>query len=235
MYHERTVSGGSPYVTRPAGRRVGRGRAAGPARWRPGRSGHGPSRRAATRELIGEVQRWSGRDRAHASASRTGIRYGTHDGPGGGHHPALRRDLVGAHVVDRVRARRATRGRLGTTRTISARPASLYLMRQAACIGGGTTEMSRNVISVVLRLLVDPDKYPGTPPVLRSYSLSDLPAAGHFRISVKNELNGIGSSFLCNRARQGDLLDVSAPRGSFTLRPGQSPVVLLSAGVAQLP
>src|SRR5271167_1418448 len=84
---------------------------------------------------------------------------------------------------------------------------------------------------VVLRLLVDP----GKPPVLRSYSLSDLPAADHFRISVKNELNGIGSSFLSNRAREGDLLDVSAPRGSFTLRPGQSPVVLLSAGVGATP
>jgi ferredoxin-NADP reductase/MOSC domain-containing protein YiiM len=84
---------------------------------------------------------------------------------------------------------------------------------------------------VVLRLLVDPDK----PPVLRSYSLSDLPAADHLRISVKSELNGIGSSFLCNRAREGDLLDVSAPRGSFTLRPSQNPVVLLSAGVGATP
>ncbi len=84
---------------------------------------------------------------------------------------------------------------------------------------------------VVLRLLVDE----GKTPVLRSYSLSDLPAVDHFRISVKNELNGIGSSFLCNRAREGDLLDVSAPRGSFTLRPGQSPVVLLSAGVGATP
>ena len=84
---------------------------------------------------------------------------------------------------------------------------------------------------VVLRLLVDPDK----PPVLRSYSLSDLPAADHFRISVKSELNGIGSSFLCNRVREGDVLDVSAPRGSFTLRPGQNPVVLLSAGVGATP
>src|SRR5205807_9280322 len=45
---------------------------------------------------------------------------------------------------------------------------------------------------VVLRLLVGP----GKSPVLRSYSLSDLPAADHFRISVKNESNGIGSSFL---------------------------------------
>ncbi|MGO9589790.1 MAG: MOSC domain-containing protein [Candidatus Acidiferrales bacterium] len=84
---------------------------------------------------------------------------------------------------------------------------------------------------VVLRMLVDP----GKPPVLRSYSLSDLPAADHFCISVKSELNGIGSSFLCDRAREGDVLDVSAPRGSFTLRPGQSPVVLLSAGVGATP
>ena len=84
---------------------------------------------------------------------------------------------------------------------------------------------------VVLRLLVEP----GKSPVLRSYSLSDLPAASYFRISVKNELNGIGSSFLCNRAGEGDLLDVSAPRGSFTLRPGQGPVILLSAGVGATP
>jgi len=84
---------------------------------------------------------------------------------------------------------------------------------------------------VVLRLHVDPDKAP----VLRSYSLSDLPGADHFRISVKSESNGIGSSFLCNRAREGDVLDVSAPRGSFTLRPGENAVVLLSAGVGSTP
>jgi ferredoxin-NADP reductase/MOSC domain-containing protein YiiM/ferredoxin len=84
---------------------------------------------------------------------------------------------------------------------------------------------------IVLRLHVDPDK----PPVLRSYSLSDLPRADHFRISVKGESNGIGSSFLCTRTREGDLVEVSAPRGSFTLRPGESPVVLLSAGVGATP
>jgi ferredoxin-NADP reductase/MOSC domain-containing protein YiiM len=84
---------------------------------------------------------------------------------------------------------------------------------------------------VVLRLLVDSSK----PPVLRSYSLSDLPAADHLRISIKSELHGIGSSFLCNHVREGDTLDVSAPRGSFTLRPGQNPLVLLSAGVGATP
>jgi len=84
---------------------------------------------------------------------------------------------------------------------------------------------------VVLRLPVDPDK----PPVLRSYSLSDLPGADHVRISVKLESNGIGSSFLCNRTRQGDVLGISAPRGSFTLRSGENPVVLISAGVGATP
>jgi ferredoxin-NADP reductase len=84
---------------------------------------------------------------------------------------------------------------------------------------------------VVLQLFLDQ----GKPPVFRSYSLSDLPTADHLRISVKSELNGIGSSFLCNRTREGDVLDVSAPRGSFILRPGPSPVVLISAGVGATP
>jgi ferredoxin-NADP reductase/MOSC domain-containing protein YiiM len=84
---------------------------------------------------------------------------------------------------------------------------------------------------VVLRLPVDPEK----PPVIRSYSLSDLPGAEHYRISVKSESSGLGSSFLCNRVREGDILDVSAPRGSFTLRRGDNPVVLLSAGVGATP
>ena len=84
---------------------------------------------------------------------------------------------------------------------------------------------------VVLRLVV----VRGQAPILRSYSLSDLPAADHFRISVKAESNGVASSFLCNRVQEGDVLDVSAPRGSFTLQPGENPVVLLSAGVGATP
>jgi len=84
---------------------------------------------------------------------------------------------------------------------------------------------------IVLRLQVAPDQ----PPILRSYSLSDLPALDHFRISVKSESNGIGSSFLCNHVREGDVMDVSAPRGTFTLRSGEGPVVLLSAGVGATP
>ena len=98
-------------------------------------------------------------------------------------------------------------------------------------IDGQAFALSRAGQFVVVRLLVDP----GKPPILRSYSLSDLPMADHFRITVKSESQGVGSSFLCNRVREGDLLEVSAPRGNFTLHPGRDPVVLLSAGVGVTP
>lgn len=75
----------------------------------------------------------------------------------------------------------------------------------------------------------------GKPAILRSYSLSDQAASDHFRISVKREAQGIGSSFLDSRVREGDVLEVSAPRGSFTLRSGDTPVVLISAGVGATP
>jgi ferredoxin-NADP reductase/MOSC domain-containing protein YiiM len=72
-------------------------------------------------------------------------------------------------------------------------------------------------------------------PVLRSYSLSDLPGSGHYRISIKEEPHGIASTYLSTQLRAGDVLDVSAPRGAFTLRDGDLPVVLLSAGVGVTP
>jgi ferredoxin-NADP reductase len=45
----------------------------------------------------------------------------------------------------------------------------------------------------------------------------------------------LAGAFIDERVRIGDVLDVSAPRGSFTLRSGNSPVVLLSAGVGTTP
>lgn len=84
---------------------------------------------------------------------------------------------------------------------------------------------------VVLRMRPKPE----APPLLRNYSLSDLPSAARYRISVKREVNGAASSYLHTQVRAGDELDVSAPRGSFTLRSADSPVVLLSAGVGATP
>jgi ferredoxin-NADP reductase/MOSC domain-containing protein YiiM len=84
---------------------------------------------------------------------------------------------------------------------------------------------------VVLRLQVNPDQ----PPILRSYSLSDLPGVDSFRISVKLESKGVGSSYLHDKVLEGDVLEMSAPRGSFTLRTGKGPIILLSAGVGATP
>jgi ferredoxin-NADP reductase len=84
---------------------------------------------------------------------------------------------------------------------------------------------------VVLRLPIQS----GAPPVLRSYSLSGLPGSGHYRVSIKQEEKGLGSTYLRTRIKPGSNLEVSAPRGSFTLRSGSEPVVLLSAGVGATP
>jgi ferredoxin-NADP reductase len=54
-------------------------------------------------------------------------------------------------------------------------------------------------------------------------------------VSVKQEEHGTASTFLHHQIKIGDALDVSAPRGSFTLRQGNDPVVLLSAGIGATP
>ena len=76
---------------------------------------------------------------------------------------------------------------------------------------------------------------PTRQPLLRNYSLSDLPSADHYRVSVKLEDHGVASGYLHHDLHSGDVLDVSAPRGTFTLKPGDGPVVLLSAGVGATP
>lgn len=72
-------------------------------------------------------------------------------------------------------------------------------------------------------------------PVFRSYSLSSGPSTDRYRISVKVEPMGIAGTYLRDHVRIGDVLDVSAPRGSFILRSGEQPVVLLSAGIGATP
>jgi ferredoxin-NADP reductase/MOSC domain-containing protein YiiM len=97
--------------------------------------------------------------------------------------------------------------------------------------GGGSVPAALPGQFLTLRLHPDP----AGPPVLRSYSLSGLSGAADYRISVKREEHGAASQFLHTRVRAGDLLEVAAPRGTFTLRPGQEPVLLISAGVGATP
>ncbi|MCO4877247.1 MOSC and FAD-binding oxidoreductase domain-containing protein [Paraburkholderia caribensis] len=84
---------------------------------------------------------------------------------------------------------------------------------------------------VVLRLRQDAKD----PAFFRSYSLSGAQSTGRYRISVKLEPNGAAGTYLANRVRVGDTLDVSAPRGDFVLKEGIGPVVLLSAGIGVTP
>ena len=70
---------------------------------------------------------------------------------------------------------------------------------------------------VVLRLR----PAPGTPPLMRSYSLSGEPSARCYRISVKREPHGMAGAYIDERVQIGDMLEVSAPRGNFTLRAGR--------------
>jgi ferredoxin-NADP reductase/MOSC domain-containing protein YiiM len=72
-------------------------------------------------------------------------------------------------------------------------------------------------------------------PAIRSYSLSGPPGAAKYRISVKREPQGIVGNHLRAHLRVGDLIDVAAPRGAFTLEAGEAPVLLMSAGIGATP
>jgi ferredoxin-NADP reductase/MOSC domain-containing protein YiiM len=84
---------------------------------------------------------------------------------------------------------------------------------------------------LVLRLRTTPNG----PMLLRNYSMSGMPSAPTYRVSVKRETNGVVSSYLCDHVHAGDSLEVSAPRGGFILSSGDAPVVLLSAGIGATP
>src|SRR5437016_6194669 len=75
----------------------------------------------------------------------------------------------------------------------------------------------------------------GGPPLFRSYSLSGPLSTERYRISVKIEPNGAAGTYLRERVRVGDALDISSPRGSFILQSAERPVVLLSAGIGSTP
>ncbi len=75
---------------------------------------------------------------------------------------------------------------------------------------------------------------PDAPAVTRNYSLCGPPGTHTYRIGVKNE-HGLASGFLHQSVRTGSRLEISAPRGSFTLAVGATPAVFVSAGVGITP
>jgi alkylation response protein AidB-like acyl-CoA dehydrogenase len=146
MYHERTVSGGSPYVTRPGGTRT-RGPAGGARTLlqRARTSGH--LDHGNTRQLIGEAYTLDTVGSALTQRIAEGIRSGRttdqaaaitrlYGGTSSVRTSSIAFELTGNTAIAWSDAEEDL-GQAGIS----------YLMRQTACIGGGTTEMSRNVIS----------------------------------------------------------------------------------------
>ena len=84
---------------------------------------------------------------------------------------------------------------------------------------------------IVLRLKPAPEK----PALLRSYSLSGQPSAERWRLGIKREPNGAAGAYIADGLKVGDVIDASAPRGAFTLKLGDGPVALLSAGIGSTP
>ena len=84
---------------------------------------------------------------------------------------------------------------------------------------------------VAVRLKLGEDQRPTS----RSYSLSGVPGAADYRVSVKRESHGVVSDFIHSRLRVGSTLELAAPRGRFTLAAGDDPVLLLSAGIGATP
>jgi alkylation response protein AidB-like acyl-CoA dehydrogenase len=149
MYYERSLGGRSPYITRPAGAtRGGDGSSGDPMLKLARRAGKLDDPR--TRELVGEAHTLGvvGRSLSNRLASMIATQQITDQAAGIGRvfsgESAVRTssisyDIAGSSggVWDPDDRSDVALGATGTG----------FLTRQAACIAGGTTEMSRNVIS----------------------------------------------------------------------------------------
>jgi ferredoxin-NADP reductase/predicted pyridoxine 5'-phosphate oxidase superfamily flavin-nucleotide-binding protein len=72
-------------------------------------------------------------------------------------------------------------------------------------------------------------------PVARTYSLSNGPGQGHYRISVKRESRGLVSRYLHDAVDAGSVLKSRSPAGDFVVGHHDRPIVLLSAGIGVTP
>ena len=119
---------------------------------------------------------------------------------------------------------------------------------QAATYVGEITELTRLSPSTVSFTLEIPNrdeliflpgqyvniKVPGTEES-RSYSFSSAPDDKALTFLVKLTPGGVMSTYLDERAKVGDQLTFTGPNGSFFLREGQSPVLLLAGGTGLAP
>ena len=145
MYHERTVAGGSPYVTQPAGRRGNQGAGGGAAGLLRLARRRDQLEDRRVKELIGEAHALGVVGGALTSHIAEGIRSGAtndqsaaitrlYSGTAAVRNATIAFDLTGDTAVAWSDEDEEI-GRTGVG----------FIMRQTSCIAGGTTEMSRNV------------------------------------------------------------------------------------------
>ncbi|MDJ0759470.1 MAG: pyridoxamine 5'-phosphate oxidase family protein [Woeseiaceae bacterium] len=72
-------------------------------------------------------------------------------------------------------------------------------------------------------------------PVTRTYSLSNGPGEGRYRISVKREPQGLISRLLHDQVEPGAVINARIPAGDFIIGHHGRPIVLLSAGIGVTP
>jgi len=97
---------------------------------------------------------------------------------------------------------------------------------------------------LTFRFQLPDQKMQKSKPVVRCYSLSDAPRPDYYRVTVKRVPSPPGvdapegriSNYFHDHVIEGDILDVQAPRGDFSLDPAEeSPVVLVGGGVGVTP
>lgn len=97
---------------------------------------------------------------------------------------------------------------------------------------------------LTFRFQMPGDKPTELKPAIRCYSLSDAPRDDYFRVTVKrvpaahgsDHPPGCISNHIHDNINVGDILDVQAPRGEFSLDPHSiNPVVLIGGGVGVTP
>jgi ferredoxin-NADP reductase/MOSC domain-containing protein YiiM len=150
-------------------------------------------------------------------------------------------------LLEQARSPAATTGNAGLARGVSPTPAwaGFRLLRVTSKTRESSSVTSLQLESAdgrplaiglpgqfaVLRLRPAPDK----PPLLRSYSLSGEPSEARYRISIKRNAGGVAGAYIADGVEPGDIIEMTAPRGAFTLQPGDGTVVLLSAGIGATP
>lgn len=70
---------------------------------------------------------------------------------------------------------------------------------------------------------------------MRAYSFSSLAGSREGRFLIRNVPGGMMSQWLTQRAQPGDRLSLSGPMGSFYLRSGERPLLMLAGGTGLAP